>query len=228
MEDKGYRLDILGETPEGLKINIEVQNVNQENIDKRSLCYWARIYGRQLKSGMPYRDLKPTYMINILNFNFFNKYNDYVNRFHITNMKTGDPLNEDLGLHFVEIPKWTSLSIKARNRLERWITFLSNRSYEEIEEYAMYDNNIHKALEAEAQFLSNEVLMHAYEQREKTKRDWESKIIVARDEGRQEGRQEGIEEGIVKVARNMLAKNVPMETIQECTGLPMSEIRSLT
>ncbi len=172
---------------------------------------------------MPYRDLKPTYMINILNFNFFNKYNEYVNRFHITNMKTGDPLNEDLGLYFVEIPKWTSLSIKARNRLERWITFLSNRSYEEIEEYAMYDNNIHKALEAEAQFLSNEALMHAYEQREKTKRDWESKIIVARDEGR----QEGIEEGIVKVARNMLAKNVPMETIQECTGLPMSEIRSL-
>ena len=87
----------------------------------------------------------------------------------------------------------------------------------------MYDNNIHKALEAEAQFLSNEALMHAYEQREKTKRDGESKIIVARDEGR----QEGIEEGIVKLARNMLAMNVPMETIQECTGLPMSKIRSL-
>lgn len=223
VEDKGYRLDILGETPEGLKINIEVQNVNQANIDKRSLCYWSKIYGRQLKSGMPYRDLKPTYMINILNFNFFNKYEGYVNRFHITNMKTGDPLNDDLRLHFVEIPKWISLSIRARNRLERWITFLSNRNYEEIEEYAMYDNNIHRALEAEAQFLSNEAMMHAYEQREKTKRDWESEIIVARDEG--------IEVGMAKrdkeIARKMLAKNVPMETIQECTGLPMSEIRSL-
>ena len=173
---------------------------------------------------MPYRDLKPTYMINILNFNFFNKYSDYINRFYITNMKTGDPLNEDLRLHFVEIPKWISLSIKARNRLERWISFLSNRSYEEIEEYAMYDNNIHIALEAEAQFLSNEALMHAYEQREKTQRDWESKIIVARDKGR----EEGIEEGIVKVARNLLNMKMPLEDIQKATGLPLSEIKSLT
>ena len=75
--------------------------------------------------------------------------------------------------------------------------------------------------------LDDDALWYELLQREKTLRDWESEIIVARDKGREEGRQEGIEEGIVKLARNMLAMNVPMETIQECTGLPMSKIRSL-
>ena len=76
--------------------------------------------------------------------------------------------------------------------------------------------------------LDDDALWYELLQREKTLRDWESEIIVARDKGREEGRQEGIEEGIVKVARNMLAKNIPLDTIQELTGLPLSEIRSLT
>ena len=95
----------------------------------------------------------------------------------------------------------------------------------------MNDKYIQIALETEAQFLSDEALIHAYEQRLKTQIDWESLIIVARDKGREEGRKEAIKEGMTKrykeIARKMLAKNVPLETIQECTGLPLSEIRSL-
>ncbi|NLJ76857.1 MAG: Rpn family recombination-promoting nuclease/putative transposase, partial [Peptococcaceae bacterium] len=39
--DRAARLDILAQTAKGTLINIEVQVINQHNIDKRTLFYWA-------------------------------------------------------------------------------------------------------------------------------------------------------------------------------------------
>ena len=92
-------------------------------------------------------------------------------------------------------------------------------------------NRIRKALEEEKVTLCDEALIHALEQREKTLRDWESEIIVARDKGRAEGMAEAIAEGRteakIEVARKMLAANMPLEKIQLFTGLSQGEIAAL-
>ena len=41
------------------------------------------------------------------------------------------------------------------------------------------------------------------------------------------GRMEGMEEGIEKVAKNMLAKNTPLNYIAEVTGLSIEELTAL-
>ena len=84
-------------------------------------------------------------------------------------------------------------------------------------------NRIRKALEEEKVTLCDEALSHALEQREKTLRDRESEIIVARDSGRFEGRAEAK----IEMARKMLATNMPLEKIQLFTGLSQGEIASL-
>jgi predicted transposase/invertase (TIGR01784 family) len=48
---------------------------------------------------------------------------------------------------------------------------------------------------------------------------WEAK-------GRKEGREEGREQGREEVARNALAKGLPLDTIGEITGLDIEAIKS--
>ena len=59
-------------------------------------------------------------------------------------------------------------------------------------------------------------------------REWKDE---AREAGLAEGREEGLEKGArnkaIETARNFLKKNIPAETIAECTGLSLSEVNSL-
>jgi predicted transposase/invertase (TIGR01784 family) len=48
----------------------------------------------------------------------------------------------------------------------------------------------------------------------------EDALVVEREEGREEGREE--------IAKNALAKGLPLETISEITGLDIETIRSIS
>ena len=43
---------------------------------KRSLYYWSKLYTSQLEQGMPYRSLRKTIAINLLDFQLFPHYDD--------------------------------------------------------------------------------------------------------------------------------------------------------
>ena len=73
----------------------------------------------------------------------------------------------------------------------------------------------------------DDALWYELLQREKTQRDWESKIIVARDKGRQEGIEEGMAKRDIEIARNLLNMNISLKDIQKTTGLALSVIESL-
>jgi predicted transposase/invertase (TIGR01784 family) len=47
------------------------------------------------------------------------------------------------------------------------------------------------------------------------------------EKGREEGNAEGAERALLSTARNALAKGIPVETVQEITGLDMVVIESL-
>ena len=58
---------------------------------------------------------------------------------------------------------------------------------------------------------------------------------VALAEGKQIGLQEGLEQGLsqgaerkaIETAKNMIHKNIPLETIAECTGIPLEKVQEL-
>ncbi len=228
--EKGYRLDILGKAADGTIVNIEVQTTNKRDIYKRSLCYWARLYGNQLDEGKPYSKLRPTIMINLLGFRYFEGA-EYHNQFEITNRRTGKPENDDLQIHFIELPKWEILSRKAENRLERWLAFLSNRDPAEVEDIVMRDATVKNAFEAEKAFLSSETARYLYDLREKADRDHDSEVYSAKEEGRQEGRQKGRQEGReeerIQTVEKLLAEKVSVALIQRVTGLPVESIEEI-
>lgn len=68
--------------------------------------YWSGLYHDQLIEGKKFRDLYMTVTINILDFIWFKDDNDcYHQTFHARNDSTGELLNEDLEIHFLEKKK---------------------------------------------------------------------------------------------------------------------------
>ena len=66
IQDKKGIIDVLAKTSDGTNINIEVQLTNQDNMDKRTLFYWSRIYSRSIVKGEDYSNLNKVITINFI------------------------------------------------------------------------------------------------------------------------------------------------------------------
>jgi predicted transposase/invertase (TIGR01784 family) len=64
-----------------------------------------------------------------------------------------------------------------------------------------------------------------------TEWNWDDALEVAREDGLEEGIERGREEGLVTgiefAARNALAKGIPVQTVQEITGLDLNAIEAI-
>jgi len=196
--DRAARLDILARTATGTLINVEVQISNQYNIDKRTLFYWAGLYYGQLSSGENFIYLRKTVTINILGFSWFKDKSKYHRTFRLLEDETGELLNEDLEIHILELPKITKLKRRPNDTLEEWLMYFNNLEGEEMEEIAMANPGIRKAMTIEQIFFKSQKERRLYELREKAVRDEISMVTGAREEGRAEGKAEGLAEGEAK------------------------------
>jgi predicted transposase/invertase (TIGR01784 family) len=188
---RGARLDVLAKTTSGTLLNVEVQIANRYDIDRRTLFYWARLYGSQLNTGQKFIELRKTVTINILGFNWFTSEERYHLAFHIREDETGKILSDDLEMHFLELEKVKKLKQRPKDALEAWLMYLNNLEGEELEAIAMENPAIRKALTIEEAFWRSERERRLYELREKALRD----ELVMLDGARAEGKVEGIAEG---------------------------------
>lgn len=83
-------------------------------IDKRTVFYWAGLYHGQLASGQNFIYLRKTITINILGFNWFEGTDKYHHTFHIREDETGELLNDNLEIHFLELEKVARIKRKPR------------------------------------------------------------------------------------------------------------------
>ena len=214
-EGKESRLDILGRTASGTKVNIEMQVNALAAMGERSVYYWAKNYA-DLKRGEEYDQLNRTVAINILGFNLFdaNKYPDMHSCFGIYDVKTGCQLTDKLEIHFLELPKFKSRNVKEMNRMEKWAAYFSpSTPDEELAEIAASETAIQEAMEVEDVFTKDEVAKRSYEKAEKFRRDQAAQIRYATEEGRQEGRKEGEEKGILGTIAVLKSLNWDKKTI---------------
>ena len=181
--DKAIRLDIVATTELGHVYQIEVQVADQVFIDQRSLYYWASLYHRQLQQGKLYNELKPTIGISILGFEWFKKDDRYHHVFHLWDDETREKLNDDIELHFLELPKLKHLKRGPQNALEEWLVYLSDIQGEGLEAIVMSNPMIGKALSIEEQFKANAQERRLYDMREKAIFSDATSLAAAKAEG---------------------------------------------
>lgn len=67
-----------------------------------------KMYARQMREGMAYKELAKAVTINILDFNYLNQTKNYHNVFHLYEDEERFQLTEALEMHFMELLKLIS------------------------------------------------------------------------------------------------------------------------
>ncbi|HHQ2481162.1 TPA: Rpn family recombination-promoting nuclease/putative transposase [Bacillus cereus] len=244
-DDKLSILDLLATLDDGTQVNIEIQLRNTHDMVKRSLYYWSKLYASQMQEGMPYRSLRKTITINLLDFILFSQDETFHTIGQLWNPKKKQILSDDIEIHFVEIPKlvkqWREEKVNPwENAFVRWMLLLPAHEDEHLtqtlEEIAMnQDPILQKAMNKWENMSYDSSFRTAYEAREKLLLDEQARLAHAREEGLEEGlekgiqtgRKEGIEEGKIQLIRGMHKNGMPLEDIEKFTGLTTEEIRKL-
>ena len=216
-EDKLTRFDIFCMTEDGTQIDVEVQVVNKKNMERRTLFYWSQMYLMNLNKGEKYQDLKPAITINILRYNIFPE-DSFHSMYSIYNMETHRRLNEDMELHFLEVPKFKKKPISEMNRMERWLAYFSNKlNQQEMEELAMNESAIQTAMNAAAVFMQNKEERLKYLNREMAIIDYESDKAAWIDEGRAKEK--------IFMVHSMIKNGLDDITISKISDLPIEVIQ---
>lgn len=242
IQDKKGIIDVLAKTADGTNINIEVQLTNQDNMDKRTLFYWSRIYNRGIVKGEDYSNLNKVITINILDFNYID-----LEKYHTTftlreNDNTEYKLTDVLELHFIEMPKFKKIENKnlQEDKLQRWMMFLRNDiSQEELEVLINMDKDIKKAEEKLEYLSSDPVTQELYFERERALHEKANLINTGIRQGIQQGIKQGIKQGIqqgiqqginqekIEMAKKLLQNNFSVQMIVELTELTEEEINKI-
>lgn len=206
--DKFCRVDLKMQVDERL-INIELQINNEEHFRERTLYYWSRIYGSELKSGDDYSKLKETICINIVNFNLFDC-NEFHSHFKIMEKTRHEVLTDKFGIHFFELKK-IGKSPNKDNPMELWLQLINAETEEELD---MLENTnvqeINKAILVLRELNADENMRRIAELREKALHDEANAINSAEERGR----IEGIEEGKLQIIEAMKKSGMTEEEIQ--------------
>ena len=217
-------LDIRAKMNDDTYVNVEVQIAKPVDMKKRAMFYWSKLYSYQIGKGEDYSLLKDVISINLLNFILFKEHKRCHSSCHITDDFDKNTVIKDFEMHFIELPKFKISDIKRLKKSEKWFALFSNRcTDEELEEIAMSEPSIKKALEYQDYFMHDEKLRYKYELQEKAIRDYNSSMRASK----QEGIQEGIQSERKTIAINLLKANMSIDFISQNTGLSEQEILHL-
>lgn len=228
-DDKLSILDLLAILDNGTQINVEIQLRNTHDMIKRSLYYWSKLYTSQMQEGMPYRSLRKTITINLLDFKLFSNEEAFHTTGKLWNTRTHQVLSDDMEIHFIEIPKlvkqWREEKVNPwENAFARWMLLLPVHEDEHLtqtlEEIAMnQDPILQKAMDKWENMSHDSSFRLAYEAREKLLLDEQAKLAHAE--------QEGMEKGKTQLIRGMHKNGMPLADIAKFTGLSTEEIRKI-
>ncbi|HDX9614809.1 TPA: PD-(D/E)XK nuclease family transposase [Bacillus toyonensis] len=228
-EYENDKLSILATLDNGTKVNIEIQVRNTQDMVKRSLYYWSKLYTSQIEKGMPYRSLRKTIAINLLDFRLFPQFEDIQTTGQLWSRQQQQVLLDDLEIHFIEIPKllqqWREEKINPwENAFARWLLLLPAHADEHLthtlEEIAMnQDPMLQKAMNKWEDMSQNSSFRLQYEAREKVLFDEQAKLAHAREEGKLAER--------AQLIHGMHKNGMPVEDIAKFTGLRVEDIQKL-
>ena len=228
-DGKVSRLD-LNMTVNEMRVNVEIQVRKQTDYKERSLFYWSKLFTSDFKSGDPYRKLKKTITINLIDFNMFSSDKNYHTEIVPVIKGTDTIFSDKMSIHFFELRK-VDKKLNAGDRKKIWLQFINA---DKEEEFKMLENSnipeISKAVRVIRDMSADTRMREAARQREKELHDhasWmEDGIMMGREqglaegmakgraEGMAEGKAEGKKEAISEMIKQLRLNNIPEEQIK--------------
>ena len=191
VDEKLGILDLRAIIEENIDVNIEIQLVDKDNLEKRMLYYWARRYGAQLKPRENYNKLRKTIAILITDYEISNLkwFKDAHTIWELLEKRNPNiKIFEDIEIHIIEMPK-IEVNPKATEKgLKNWIRFLQNPESEAVK--MSNDKELDEAYKKLEDISGDEKLRRLSELRLKSILDEKATLEC--------GRKAGLKEGIAK------------------------------
>lgn len=226
-EQKFGIMDLRTELEGGVKCNIEVQVEEVDFETERFLYYWADAYSRQLERGTDYDILHKTISIIILDHELkeLKDIEELGTKWQIRDEKTGKRLlTNHLEIIIIEIPKARRIYKKNnKNRISQWMMFFDNPNDKEVSKIVENNEEIKKANEELDKMSDDETLRRIAELKEKGRRDYNARMSFIERKGMENGMRKGSE----NIAKNMIKKGLPIELIEELTGLDRDSLNKI-
>ena len=216
-DDKYAIIDVKLHTKSRKVIHIEIQLKVTPELKKRIVFYESKLITEQLGAGSNYDDIQNVISIIILDKTLIEGSQRYHHRFAFADLDAGVELTDIVAIHTLELDKLPEAA--DGTQLYDWASFIAASSEEELAVIAERNPQIGKAVVKLRVLSADERTRDMYERREKARRDEESHMRWARQEGE-----------IAKafdVARNALNMKMSVEDIIKLTGLPREDVESL-
>ncbi|MCU0351014.1 MAG: Rpn family recombination-promoting nuclease/putative transposase [Flavobacterium sp.] len=230
-------LDIKAEDEKGSLYDIEMQLKGTRFYGKRTLYYWAKMFGSQMdylqkdeqenEKRKTYSGLNKCIVISLMDFEFF-KDDKYNRCFTLKDRETNElhPDLDYLDLYFVELEKFAHKYKTITTILDRWATFLNNAdvySKNTLPKELAEIESIKKASEKLDVMYLNEKEREYYEAQQKRYLDENSRIQEAVDEAIEQTELKSK----IEIAKNAILEGAKNEFISKITGLNIEQIEQL-
>lgn len=207
-KSKGVRLDVYVEDSNRV-FDIEIQNILDDELPTRTRYYQSMMDIDLLSKGKEYSQLKENFIIFVCKDDFFGEdfpCYTFSNRCH-------EKLTLDLGDKCRKIFFNASAYSKEKNiEIKSILEYIINKK-SSTDFTKMIDQIVERAKENKT-FRGDYMI-------------WGLAEYDAEKRGYKAGVAAGIEQNAIETAKNLIIKNVPLETIAECTGLSLETVENL-
>ena len=149
--------------------------------------------------------------------------NEAVMTFKLNEMRPYQIVNDKIRLFTIELPKFNPKKRRHKNMLDDWMAFFNNP----MDEEALKNHEIHKALESLQYFSADEKIREEYDSRNDAILYEIALANTSREEDEKIGIEKGAREKAIETAKKMLLKGLDYSDISEFTGLSVEEIKQL-
>ena len=166
VEDKEYRLDVRATINETIVTNLEMQVVNENNWEDRSLLYACRNFDN-INRGSRYAQIKEVVQIGFLDFTLFKDHPEFHALYQMRNAKDGHLYNSKFGLHVVELNQIDMATEEdIANGLDKWVRLFKAKTVEEMKMIAAENKSMLEAAKTSAIFNEDDIRRQKYWERQ--------------------------------------------------------------
>ena len=242
---KNSIVDVRCRDSRGRQFIVEMQMIWSSEFKQRVLFNASKAYVRQLGSGEDYELLQPVYSLNLVNEVFEPDMKEYYHYYKLVHEEYTEKTIEGLHLVFVELPKFNPHTYLEKKMQVLWLRYLTeiNESVREVPRELLENPEVNKAVEAleESAFSEEQLLgyekfwdiirvertLYSSAERKGVAEGMKQGMEQGMKQGLEKGRAEGMAEERMAMARNLKKLGVPLETIQEASGLSAEKLASL-
>ena len=203
--ERGGRLDLQATINDGTIINIEMQKKDYGNIQIRTIFYGSKIIARETVVATNYEDMKKTILVNILNYEVFPEYDEYISKTVIVLENHREcVVTENVEWWYIELPKFRKQKPDMDKEINQWLAFIDGENEELIQVAEKKNKTLQKASKDINYLTGDAEVRRMAELQEK----WDLELAASINHARKLGTKIGMEDGIKKGLEDGIKKGL--------------------